>query len=665
MAQDSIAYGESLLADIRTRNDKLRSQAKSDRKKDVWKAAAVKIGLGVANNIYEQRQNQLLNNEENLANKFRTTNALDVSSRYSSHEKKSNEFSGGVDSYWQTQASPEVENYLQSTYAAGTYNKNEYNLFKNQLSKQWGQQLYKEHQEGLKLTQDFLKTGGGDKDAYNNAVKRNRGDKGIIGGVANWIGKGTGLLAADVNNSTEKLLTSSDALTQYKSAYAGSGDSALSVFVAEQGLLKDVDLGAKAPTFGTPMMRKDEFGGETAVIPMTTYDSEGRVKSLVMMSPDANGNFSFDTQEAATRKKSFSLLSSQIATTSNKAYLNAGQQALQNIGGDKSTALTAAFEKIVKEADHRSTSKIGQTMLQTLSDTASAKAGAIIYRAEREEWASISEASAIAGEMVVSAYTSGNVNRGLADAGLGNPYHTMFAIESAIAGKKMNNTDGLSTLSNKKNIINMFEAYRTETVPARAAIDAKLEANKYFENKASPRFKQYHATIKSLVGKGIEGTGENLGIEFNLLFPVKANVPTGTETTENLEVPTAITVGAMSTLASPATQAQLEADKGRKLSRPEQLKLIGQQSRYTVVQKANDELLRVQNLPDAVRQNMPPKSYSIQLKRAQDRLDTKTAQYKSKYGLSLNSSELADLSAKEKEDYFATGKIPDRHTPAV
>ena len=241
----------------------------------------------------------------------------------------------------------------------------------------------------------------------------------------------------------------------------------------------------------------------------------------------------------------------------------------------------------------------------------------------------------------------------------------MFAIESAIAGKKMNNTDGLSTLSNKKNIINMFEAYRTETVPARAAIDAKLEANKYFENKASSRFKQYHATIKYLVGKGIEGTDENLKIAFNSLFPVKANVPTGTETTENLEVPTAITVGAMSTLASPATQAQLEADKGRKLSRPEQLKLIGQQSRYTVVQKANDELLRVQNLPDAVRQNMPPKSYSIQLKRAQDRLDTKTAQYKSKYGLSLNSSELADLSAKEKEDYFATGKIPDRHTPAV
>jgi hypothetical protein len=83
------------------------------------------------------------------------------------------------------------------------------------------------------------------------------------------------------------------------------------------------------------------------------------------------------------------------------------------------------------------------------------------------------------------------------------------------------------------------------------------------------------------------------------------------------------------------------------------------------VQKANDELLRVQNLPDAVRQSMPPKSYSMQLKRAQDRLDTKAAQYKSKYGLSLNSSQLADLSAKEKEDYFATGKIPDRHTPAV
>jgi len=57
MAQDSIAYGESLLADIRQRNDKLRSQAKKERNKDLWKSVAVKIGTDVVSDIFTQRQN--------------------------------------------------------------------------------------------------------------------------------------------------------------------------------------------------------------------------------------------------------------------------------------------------------------------------------------------------------------------------------------------------------------------------------------------------------------------------------------------------------------------------------------------------------------------------------------------------------------------------------
>ena len=60
MAQDSIAYGESLLADIRDRNDKLAKQARKQAKKDAWKSAAVSIGLDVAQNIFTQRENNFL-----------------------------------------------------------------------------------------------------------------------------------------------------------------------------------------------------------------------------------------------------------------------------------------------------------------------------------------------------------------------------------------------------------------------------------------------------------------------------------------------------------------------------------------------------------------------------------------------------------------------------
>jgi len=536
MAQDSIAYGESLLADIRQRNDKLRSQAKKEQKRNLWKAAAVKIGTEVVSDIFTQRQNNFLNNEENLANKLRTTTALNESTRYTTADKTAKAFLGGETAYWETQAAPQVDSYLKATYADGTYNQNEYDLFKNQLSKKWSQQLYKEHQEGLKLTQDFLSAGGGEEDAYVNSIKRSRGT-GIVGGIANWVGKGTGVLKADVHNSTSKLLETSDKLTQYKSAYEGTGDSALSAFIAEQDLLKGVDLGRKGPTFGTPTMQKTDFGGEVAVIPMTTYDEKGRVESLTMISADASGKFNFDTSETSTQRKGFSLLSSQIATSTNKTYLDAGKKALMGIEGDKSGELTEAFEEIVREARKRDTSKTGQEMMLSLNETVSSKAGAIIYRAKNEGWATSSEASIIAGEMVADAYIEGNHHRVLFDAGLGNPYHTMFAIESAINNKKINNSDGIGQLGGSENLMNLYQAYRTETSEGRSVLDAKLEANNYFEGKTGPLFGNVHKTIKSVINKGIEGTEENLIREYNNLFNRKPNtISTAVEDEQESEV---------------------------------------------------------------------------------------------------------------------------------
>jgi hypothetical protein len=623
MAQDSIAYGESLLADIRDRNDKLAKQARKQAKKDAWKSAAVSIGLDVAQNIFTQRENNFLNNEENLANKLRTTSALNESTRYTTADKTAKSFAGGETAYWETQAVPQVESYLKATYADGTYNQNEYNLFKNQLSKQWGQELYKEHQEGLKLTQDFLSAGGGEKDAYINAIKRAKGT-GIIGGIANWVGKGTGILNADVHNSTSRLLETSDKLTQYKSAYEGTGDSALSVFIAEQDLLKGVDLGTKAPTFGTPVMQKNDFGGEVPVIPITTYDESGRVKSLSMVSADANGNFNFDTSQASTKRNQFNLLSSQIASSTNKTYLDAGKEALMGIGGDRSEQLTEAFEEIVTAAGHRSTTKTGQEMMLSLNETASSKAGAVIYRAKKEGWATSAEASVIAGEMIVEAYTGKTQHRVLADAGLGNPYHTMFAIESAINSEKINNSDGIGQLGGSENLMNLYQAYRTETVPGRAAIDNKLKDNNYFEGKVGPLFKNIHTTIKSVVDKGVEGTEENLVREYDNLFNSKPAPVNSAVSTETKEVVLNSSVDeVMSNLPIPPAASKDRAERRKdNLGRKQRLDYMG-------LLKASKELQRVLNLDKSI---LTGKAYEKLLNKAQEDFKKQAAVYKKMYG---------------------------------
>jgi hypothetical protein len=529
MAQDSIAYGESLLANIRDRNDKLRSQAKKEAKKDQWKSLAVNIGMSVADDIYSQKQAQLLNNEENLANKLKTTNALNTSLFYTNHDKNSKAFTGGEMAYWRSQSSPEVDNYLKGLYAEGTYNQNEFNLLKQQLTNSWAEELYKENQGGLKLTQEFLSLGGGEKDAYINKVKKHKGES-LIGGIASLVGKSTGLLKSDLHNSTLKLLESSDKLTQYESSYKSTGDSGLAAFITEQGLLEGVDLKSKPPTYGTPQAVENDFGGKDYIIPMTTYTTDGSIKSITMISADSNGNFNFDTSERATKKKEFSLLSSQIAKAPNKIYLDAGKKALMGIGGERSEKLTEAFENIITEAGHRSTTDTGEKMMLSLNETAHSKAGAIIYRAKTEGWATSAEAMSIAGEMIAGAYIEKNENRALADAGLANPYHTMFAIESAIDGGKMNNGDAIAELGNDSNILNLYQAYRTETIDGRKAIDDKLQANNYFKGKTGALFGQLHQTIKSVIDQGIEVDVNILIAEYDKLYGTEASGNTETKT---------------------------------------------------------------------------------------------------------------------------------------
>ena len=528
MAQDSIAYGESLLADVRERNAKEQKRAESRAKKDFWKGAAVKIGLDVAKDIMGQRQTAFLNNEENMANKLRTTKAYDQSTTITAREKEAQGFDGGYDAYWAGQADTEVDAYLQTKFAPGTYNPSAYALHKKQLSSRYGQELAKQHKEELQYTNDFLSVGGS-KDAYNDLIKKSKAGT-LTGALSNWIGKSTGVLDADLHNDTiANLLESSDKLTgynvdkkTYENAYEQTGDSALSVFIAEQNLGRS-DLGTKPPTIGKVTMVKGSFGVETPMIPIQHFNDNGQPSHIDFVRPGSDGTINLDTPQATATRQPFDLLSSQIltATGPEQAYFNAGKAGVRSVTEERSEKLTEALEKKVEKAGHKSTSKIGQKMLEAEFEDVGAIAGAVIFRAKNEKWAQAGNAKLIAGEMVAQAYEKGNADRALSGAGLRNPYHTMFAIEGVINAQRMTNTNGMGKLGGRENALNLYEAYRTETVDGRKAIDDALKANKNFEGKVGPLFGEIHETIKSLISDGIEGTDETLYARHTELFGKK------------------------------------------------------------------------------------------------------------------------------------------------
>ena len=530
MAQDSIAYGESLLADVRERNAKEQKRAESRAKKDFWKGAAVKIGLDVAQDIMGQRQTAFLNNEENMANKLRTTKAYNQSTTITARETEAQAFDGGYDAYWAGQANTEVDAYLQTKFAPGTYNPSAYALHKKQLSSRYGQELAKQHKEELQYTNDFL-SAGGSKDAYNDLIKKSKAGT-LTGALSNWVGKSTGVLDADLHNDTiANLLESSDKLTgynvdkkSYENAYAQTGDSALSVFIAEQNLGRS-DLGQKPPTIGEVIMEEGSFGVKTPMVPVQHYNENGNPSYIDFVRQGNDGSINLDTPQATSSRQGFDLLSSQIrsATGPEKAFLDAGNKGVRSIASDRSETLTKALEQKVKDAGHKSTSKIGQQMLQAEFDNVGAVAGAVIFRAKEEQWAQAGNAKLIAGEMVAQAHEKGNADRALSGAGLRNPYHTMFAIEGVINAQRMTNTDGMGKLGGADNALNLYEAYRTETVDGRAKIDAALKANNNFDGKVGTLFGEIHETIKSLINSNppIRGTAETLYAKHTELFRKK------------------------------------------------------------------------------------------------------------------------------------------------
>jgi hypothetical protein len=148
-------------------------------------------------------------------------------------------------------------------------------------------------------------------------------------------------------------------------------------------------------------------------------------------------------------------------------------------------------------------------------------------------------------------------------------------------------------------------------------------------------FGQLHQTIKSVIDQGIEVDNNILIAEYNKLFRTEASGNTETEVVveDNDEVEINSVIGE---LVVPQQKAKLQRYKGRKLSRPEERKLMGQQSKYTMVQRANKELQRVLNLDSTARRNLTERQYEAVLEKAQNRFNKQFSEYKNRYGLKDN-----------------------------
>ena len=243
----------------------------------------------------------------------------------------------------------------------------------------------------------------------------------------------------------------------------------------------------------------------------------------------------------------------------------------------------------------------------------------------------------------------------------------MFAVEAAVKNKKMNTGDIIADIGTKS-LGGLYNAYRTETLTGRGEIDARLEANNFFGEDAGIEFAKFHKTVQAVLADDtMTGTDANLEAMYNKLYPtlLKPLVDMGEDTgVMDAAIPKPVSVKPVSVtgrLKLPSnienvTDTTLRSATGQYKAVLRQEKLFLDSSKRFAPQTRTDvspDTLKIINARNASK-----------LEEEKVRLDKRIKAYVNLYGEKATPEMLEDFDDKEKELYFSTGTLPDRHTPA-
>ncbi|MDB2673564.1 hypothetical protein N9Y81_01280 [Akkermansiaceae bacterium] len=249
-------FGQSLLSDIRERNERERRRARKQEEKDLLLGIGMKVADSALTSYANRKTNKFLQSETFLANNL----------QYKTQLKKANK---DITDYQGFQENPNyfINEYVQLHKPAWDAYANA-NSSVTDLSKQLQEAAQKHSEERLaELNEDRIKaarslaaSSGGSETAYRDAVIASRPQGGIKGAVmsfGNFITGGTAHDAALMTNLHGKSET-------YKSLYKQNPTLALSTVKMQEQLAKNGVTFSEAPiTYGERFTRKDTaiFGG--------------------------------------------------------------------------------------------------------------------------------------------------------------------------------------------------------------------------------------------------------------------------------------------------------------------------------------------------------------------------------------------------------------------
>ena len=244
MAENAIEYGESLLADIRKRNDDARRTQERINRQNKWKEFAIGIGAQIAQDYTKNKQLEFLNNEEALKQQMLLKDSNDSAEKVLSNFETAKTYVGGEQAYFDTQLKTQLDTMLSQKYGEGSRNETTYQQILNRLVRENSDAYYEGQVKLRDLSRDYAASGNA------NAYKENRqtiaGDGTIKGTIANKLSRLTGVLDVDLyKEKNAEIVKKSEAFqTNYQTIFNQTKDVLLAEAVAE---ISGDDVGVPAP----------------------------------------------------------------------------------------------------------------------------------------------------------------------------------------------------------------------------------------------------------------------------------------------------------------------------------------------------------------------------------------------------------------------------------
>lgn len=480
MAQDSIAYGESLLADIRERNEEAEKRARKDAKRGAWKELAVGIGMKVADNVFQQRQDAFANNEQLMAQKLSMQKVDAEATAFNNTYQAAMKYDGGVEAWKRNEVEKMAAARLRQDYVEGTYSEADFNLLTKKVAGGYYDTYSDEFDKRLKANQAYLTSGN--TEAFTNAIASQARSKGMTGTFLNTIGLGkiTGNTQTDLLkvNPYEK---NANAQKIFQDQYNQTRDAGLSEFIAKEfskeGRMK---LGRPSVQISDEIITMKSINSagmetEIKVQQATQGRKDGSVERFLI---NLNGSrYSLSSVQKLQDTLEFS---TAAALQQQNKNIQAGQNALQNLKAVDSNIIDSHIADNLKDRSFYETDKdyiaAGDKKKATIA--AYVTQGGIAAADQRTGWGTAKDGRKVQLALILDNMRSSNPKE-MPVSGIQNPFETMFKIDQISANLVTKNT-GISRIAS--NGVALYDHYHGQSDDVRSSIDDRFANMSFIKN---------------------------------------------------------------------------------------------------------------------------------------------------------------------------------------